>query len=501
MFAVEMHHITKSFRGVIANDSVNLNIRPRSIHALVGENGAGKTTLMRILYGMYQPENGSITIDGTRAIISNPSDAIALGIGMVHQHFMLIPQFTVTENIMLGQEQIRKFRRLDLKKAEQIVSQLTEKHHLNINPTAFVKELSVGLQQRVEILKILYHSANILILDEPTAVLTPQETDELFMTLKNLREEGKTIIIITHKLNEIMNVSDTITVMRRGKVVFESATAETSSAEISRQMIGRELQSSPERYSFGSSEEILTVEHLFLYDQSKSPILKYLSFSVHEGEILGIAGVEGNGQSQLVEVLAGLRKVSNGSLTLGGEDLSITSSAQTIGHIPEDRQARGLVLDFSIAENFVLGRQREKAFNNAFSLDYRRIMSCSTEMMSQYDVRASSAQQLVRGLSGGNQQKIVVGRELTKESDLIIANQPTRGLDVGATEFVHRSLLAKRNAGKALLLISSDLSELLTLADRIAVMFKGEIVATLDARTCTEYDLGLYMTGVQKRSA
>lgn len=501
MHPIEMQNISKRFRGVDANNSVNLKVGRGTIHALVGENGAGKSTLMKILYGMVQPDSGIIRIDEREVHLRNPSDAICRGIGMVHQHFMLIPTFSVTENIVLGHEPTGHLGRLELDRAKHMISELSQKYNIIVDPDALVRDLSIGMQQRVEILKTLYRSTDKIILDEPTAVLIPQEIDDLFEILKKLTTEGKTVIIITHKLNEIMDVSDFVTVMRRGKVVFETATSQTTSSEISRKMIGRELRSPSPRSAFESFREILVVKNLFLTDRHDSAILKDISFSIHSGEILGIAGVEGNGQSQLVEVLTGLRKADKGSIIFSSNPAIGGRSHQAVSHIPEDRQARGLILEYSIEENMILGRQREKAFNNPLSLDYAHIRNFAEEIVNLYDIRTSSGIENVRGLSGGNQQKIVVGRELTKDTELIIASQPTRGLDVGATEFVHESLLAKRNEGRAILLVSSDLTELLTLSDRIGVMFRGELVEILDAREHTEYDLGLYMTGASRKSA
>jgi len=501
MLAVELKDITKSFRGVKANDGVNLRVQAGSIHALVGENGAGKSTLMRILYGMIRPDSGAMKIGAHDVSFASPADAIALGIGMVHQHFMLIPEFTVTENIILGKEPSLPFGRIDEKRAKETIRNIIGQYGFNLDPDAHVRDLPVGIQQRVEILKILYRDASILILDEPTAVLTPQEIQELFSTIKLLRGQGKTIILITHKLNEIMDISDHVTVLRRGTSVFDVATASTTKEQLTHHMIGRELSPPPSLTQSLGRGRVLEFDHVFAEDKLGLPALSDISLSIDAGEVLGIAGVEGNGQMHLVGVLTGVMDISRGIVRLQGRNVSPDESFRNFAHIPEDRHKQGLVLDFSVEENMILGRQREQLFNSSLSLDYGRIAAFTAEIAKEYDVRSASLRQPVRGLSGGNQQKIVVGRELSKEVPFIIAAHPTRGLDIGATEFVHHSILAARQEGRAILLISSDLSEILTLSDRIAVMFKGEIVTTRAAGECTEYDLGLYMSGTIRKSA
>lgn len=495
MFAVEMHDITKSFHGTPANDSVSLKVRPQSVHALVGENGAGKSTLMKILYGMHTLDRGSIAVNGTKVTISSPAVAIRHGIGMVHQHFMLVPTLTVTENVILGMEPTRRFSILDIPKATHIIQDLSKKYHIEIDPDATINDLSVGLQQRIEILKILYRNSQILILDEPTAVLTPQEVEELFRTIRRLKEDGKTIIIITHKLREIMGVSDMVTVLRQGKKVFESSTQATNAEELSFHMVGRAMSAPLERLQHRTTDTALEVNNISSSSAAGVPALHDISFSLNHGEILGMAGVEGNGQTTLVDVLCGRRAIDHGSLRFLQNDSSLLSQ------IPEDRHKHGLVLSFSARDNFILGRQSEKRFSGNLMLRKKAISSFAQTMVQQYDIRPPEIQRNARSFSGGNQQKIVIARELDKGTSVIIAAQPTRGLDIGAQEYVHRKLIEQRNAGRAILLISSDLPELLALSDRIMVMYAGSIIATMTSEECTEALLGKYMTGASRVSA
>jgi len=499
MFAIKMKHITKRFGGLKANDEIDFSVEAGKIHALVGENGAGKSTLMNILYGMYQPDHGDILINEKKEIIHTPAKAISIGIGMVHQHFMLIPPLTVTENIILGKEPLSKFRALDIKRAEQSIQKLSDTYSLKIDPKAKVESLSVGIQQRVEILKVLYRNADILILDEPTPVLTPQEIEELFITLKNLTMQGKTVILITHKLSEVMNISDTVTILRHGKSVASVKTKETNKEELARLMVGKEIESQIHKTKVPQQEQVLIVENLTASNSRNLPAIQNLTFSIAKGEILGIAAVEGNGQSELVEVLTGLRKKISGKIIIDGIELKYLSYKNLVAHIPEDRLKRGLVLDFRLDENLILGRQRENIFYSKMLLSKTKIDTYAESMIQQFDIRPPEIYQNARNFSGGNQQKAVIARELSKDAPVIVASQPTRGLDIGATKFVHDSLLAERNKGKAILLVASDLEELLQISDRIAVMYEGEIVTILNAQETSEQELGLFMTGTKRK--
>jgi len=508
MLAFQMQDITKYFGSMKANDRVNLEVEKGEIHALVGENGAGKSTLMKILYGIHAPESGSIFINEQKQTVRSPAKAISCGIGMVHQHFMLISPLTVAENIILGREPTRIGQILDTAQAEEEVNQLSRAYHFNIDPRERIENLSVGLQQRVEILKVLYRNADILILDEPTAVLTPHEIEELFAILRRMREQQKTVVFITHKLAEVMTISDRVTVMRRGKVVGHMATGSTTKDQIARMMVGQEVEQSiscPGRQIAKASEPpdtgepVLSIENLSALNDKRLPALRNITLSIFKGEVLGIAAVEGNGQSELVQVLTGLRRATGGAVTIGGSD--IPRHKISIAHIPEDRHKHGLVLDFTIAENFLLGRQSEPAYSSFFKLRARSIDAYTERMIAQFDIRTTDEKQTARELSGGNQQKIVIAREISKNAPLIVVSQPTRGLDINATRFVHQTLLSERSKGKAILLVSSDLSELLSNSDRIAVMFQGEIVITLNAQETSERELGLYMTGAKRKAS
>lgn len=500
MFAVEMHAITKHFGSITANENVSLSVRNGGIHALVGENGAGKSTLMNILYGIFQPDSGEILINGRAAAIKTPAKAIGLGIGMVHQHFMLIPTLTVAENIILGSEPTSPPGVLNLSRAEDSIQRLSDSYHFNINPKDLIGSLSVGFQQRVELLKLLYRNAEIIILDEPTAILTPQEVEELFNILRKLTSEGKTVVFISHKVNEILGISGRVTVMRKGTVVAEFETASTNAAELARAMVGKEIGGALEKSRVSERRPLLHVGHLNCLNNKKLPALKEIAFDISSGEILGIAAIEGNGQSELVEVLTGLRAPVSGEFHIDGTDVMNHRADVPIAHIPEDRLKYGMVLDFSLEENFILGRQREPAYSSAFGLNRDRIHDDAARNFRQYDVYPPFPERLGRELSGGNQQKVVVARELSKNAKVIIASHPTRGLDVGATEFVHNTLLSERNKGRAILLVSSDLSELLTLSDRIIVLYNGEIVTEVSADKTSERELGLYMTGASRNS-
>jgi simple sugar transport system ATP-binding protein len=486
-FAVEMRGITKRFGTFAANNRVTLSVRPGSIHAVVGENGAGKSTLMKVLYGMLAADEGSIAIEGAECLFRSPKDAIDRGIAMVHQHFMLIPPLSVLENIILGSEPLRRPGFIDKRAAAGKISRLAEAFNLPVNLDTEVSALSVGMQQRVEILKTLYRDGRIVIFDEPTGVLTPQEIDAFFSTLKALREKGKSILLITHKLTEVLEVSDEITVMRHGEVTMNVPANRATKEELAEAIIGRKLAGKDSHRSAAGTRPIAEIDKLSAADTGRE-VLKKVSLTLQEGEILGVAGVEGSGQIPLVQILAGLRGASEGSVRrIGGAD-------SAVAHIPEDRHREGLILDFTVEENLILGRSR--SFGGPFLLDPAPVRTFAQRTITELDVRPPDPEIAARRLSGGNQQKLVVGRELAKGARLIIAHQPTRGLDIGAQEFVHNLLIAQRNAGNCVLLLSSDLTELLELADRIAVMFDGSVVAVKKASDWTERTLGAAMTGM-----
>lgn len=515
--AVEMRNITKIWPGVVANDHVHLKVRKGEIHALVGENGAGKTTLMNILYGLIRPDSGEIYINGELASIHGPRDAIRHHIGMVHQHFMLIPPFTVAENIVLGHEPgsnaPHKYRRpgtfvYNVREARKVIENLSKQYGLPIDPDARIEKLSVGLQQRVEILKTLYRAADILIMDEPTGVLTPQETNELFRVLRGLVEQGKTIIFITHKLREVLELTDTITVLRRGKNAGELVTRQTNQAEIARLMVGREVLLRVNKTPAHPGPVVLHVEDVHALSDRGLEVLHGVSFDVRAGEILGIAGVEGNGQSELVEALTGMRKITQGKLTLTqvkdgvvGETSDLTAldarEERLVGlaHIPEDRRGSGLVLNDSIEDNVILGRQRWPQFSwRRIVLLLRNIVRWAKRLVTEFDVRTPSVEAPARSLSGGNQQKVIIAREFAADPMALIASQPTRGVDIGAIEFIHRRIIEQRDAGKAVLLVSAELDEIRSLSDRIAVMYEGKIVDIVSP-DASEEQLGILMTG------
>jgi general nucleoside transport system ATP-binding protein len=499
---LEMKNISKKFPLVKANDKVNLSVNKGEIHALVGENGAGKSTLMSILYGLYQADEGEIFINGRKVNISNPNKAIELKIGMVHQHFMLISPLTITENIILGMEPKKNIIFTDIQNAANQIQQLSEKYAFKIDPMAKIKDVSVGIEQRVEIIKILYRGAEILILDEPTAVLTPQEVEELFHILISLKNEGKTIVFITHKLNEVMSIADNVTVMRDGKVVGTKKISNTNKAEIANMMVGRDvlLEVSKTKQKIGKT--ILKLDKVNLFNKNNFPILKNINLSVKEGQILGIAGVEGNGQTEIVEVITGLRPISNGKIFLYDDDITNLNPKERrkrkIAHIPEDRRKRGIISEYSVAENLILGFHEKSIFNKALSLDFNAIDKHAYKLISDYDIRPTDKDNLLKSLSGGNQQKVIVARELFDDPILLIASQPTRGLDIGSIEFVHKQLLRERKNGKAILLVSAELDEILSLSDIIAVMYEGKIVEIINSADADINRLGLLMTGSTK---
>lgn len=498
---VEMKNITKVFPGVVANDSVNFELEKGEIHVLLGENGAGKTTLMNILYGLYEQTSGEIFLNGQLVNIKDPSVAIELGIGMVHQHFMLVEPFTVTENIILGAETTKGGNKvqLDMATATQKVKEISELYGLAVDPNAKIQDISVGMQQRVEILKTLYRGAEILILDEPTAVLTPQEIEELGEILKKLIGQGKSIILITHKLKEVMAMSDRVTVVRRGRVIETLKKENTNIDELAELMVGRKVNLKVDKADSLAGEVVLNVEKLEALNNRGAKALKEISFEVKSGEIFAIAGVDGNGQTELVEVLTGLRRSTAGSFSIKNVDLHKASSKKIIdsgmAHIPEDRHKRGLVLEHSLAENGCLGNHKDFPFSKNGILNYDYIHEYSQKLIEEYDVRTPSEKVAAKSLSGGNQQKFIVARELNRNPELVIASQPTRGVDVGAIEFIHKRLVEQRDLGKAVLLVSLELDEVLALADRIGVIYDGKLVGIVDGKTADEKELGIMMAG------
>jgi len=497
---LEARGITKRFPGVLANDHINFDLRKGEIHALLGENGAGKTTLMNIIYGLYHQDEGQIFINGEAVIIHDPKDAIRFGIGMVHQHFMLIPVFTVAENIILGTETIHGGLFLDRRAASRRIRELSHQYGLEVNPDAYVRDLPVGVQQRVEIVKALYRRADILILDEPTAVLTPQETADLFRIMRELAGRGVSIIFITHKLKEVLEIADRITVLRDGRVVGTVKPQETDEHKLAAMMVGREVILTVEKGPAHPAEEMLRVEDLRVLDDRGVPVVNGASFVVHAGEVLGIAGVQGNGQTELVEALTGLRSATAGAIKLLGYDVTNKPPRPIIekgtAHIPEDRHRHGLVLPFPITDNLVLCTYYEPPFARLLQLDHAAIDKNARERIRDFDIRTPSEFIPVESLSGGNQQKVIVARELSRPIKLLIANQPTRGLDVGSIEYIHSRIVKMRDRGCAVLLVSAELDEILSLSDRIAVMYKGRIVATLPAAKATREKLGLLMAGI-----
>jgi simple sugar transport system ATP-binding protein len=497
---LELRDVTKRFPGVVANDAVDFDLRRGEIHALLGENGAGKSTLMNVVYGLYTPDEGEIRVNGKPVEIDSPSTAIAHGIGMVHQHFMLIPVMTVAENIVLAKEPTRAGVLLDFAAADRRVEELSRTFKFAIDPDALIQDITVGQQQRVEILKALYRGAEILILDEPTAVLTPQEATDLFEILRTLVREGMSVIFISHKLNEVLAIADRITVLRRGKRIDTIPREGSTEQGLARMMVGREVLLRVEKQPAEPRETVLAVENLHVSDERGLPAVRGVSFDVRAGEIVAVAGVDGNGQTELVEALTGLRKPSAGRVVVAGED--VTTSAPRhhfdagLGHIPEDRLRRGLVLEFSLAENLALHDYREPPNSRFGWLHPRRIVAWARGLLREFDVRGGTAETRASALSGGNQQKVVVAREVERDPRVLIAAQPTRGLDVGAIEFVHRRLVQERDEGRAILLVSLELEEVLSLADRILVFYEGQIVGEYDPSVSTE-ELGIAMTGVQ----
>jgi general nucleoside transport system ATP-binding protein len=501
---LEMHGITKRFPGIVANDHVDLDVRKAEVHALLGENGAGKSTLMNILYGLYKPDEGEIRLAGEPVVFGSAKDAIRAGIGMVHQHFMLIPVMTVAENIVLGNEPTREGIILDERGAEERVREISKQYGLAVDPTALVSDITVGQQQRVEILKALYRGAEILILDEPTAVLTPQEAGELFEIVGSLREGGKSIIFISHKLNEVLEIADRITVLRRGKTIETVPREGATEESLARSMVGREVLLRVDKPPAQPGDVMLRVEDLHVLDDRGIAKVNGVSFDVRAGEIVGIAGVDGNGQSELIDAIAGLQKIRSGSVELAGRTYDSASAREMLdaglGHIPEDRQRRGLVLEFTIAENIALHDYAKSPDAKWGWLFPNRIVQRARGLIREFDVRGGGALSRAGTLSGGNQQKVVAAREIARDPKVLIAAQPTRGLDVGAIEFLHRRLIEERGEGRAILLVSLELDEILSLSDRILVLYEGEIVGEHGADV-SEEEIGLEMLGGRRAAA
>ena len=501
---LELAGISKRFPGVVANDHIDLEVGEGEIHALLGENGAGKTTLMNVLYGLYSADDGEVRIDAKAVTFSSPRDAIAAGIGMVHQHFMLIPVFTVTENVMLGQEEAGPLGLLDTRKAEQRVREISTRYGLAVEPDAMVEDLSVGAQQRVEIVKALYREAELLILDEPTAVLTPQETEELFGVMRSLRESGKSIIFITHKLKEVLAVADRITVLRRGAVVGTSTPKDATEQTLASMMVGHDVRLEVEKGPAQPGEPVLRLEDVRVLDDRGQVALEEVSFDVRGGEILGLAGVQGNGQTELVEAITGLRQVTGGRVLIDGRDMTRARPRSVflagVGHVPEDRIGDGLILAFSVADNLVLDQYYLPPFARWIVRDDAAVERAAKDRVKQFDIRTPSIQMPAGNLSGGNQQKVIVARELSRPIKLLVASQPTRGLDVGSAGYIHEQLVGERDGGTGVLLVSTELDEVLALSDRVLVIYRGRIVAEVDPKATTREEVGLLMAGAGTRS-
>lgn len=502
-YAFEMNGITKEFPGIKANDSVNLKVKDGEIHALLGENGAGKSTLMSVLFGLYQAEEGQIIVRGQEVNIDNPNIANDLGIGMVHQHFKLVENFTVTENIILGSEPTISLNRIDMKKAIKDVEKISEQYGLRVNPTAKIQDITVGMQQRVEILKMLYRDANILIFDEPTAVLTPQEIKELMNIMRELIKEGKTIVLITHKLKEIKAVADRCTVLRRGKSIGTVDVKSTNESELAEMMVGRPVSFEVDKKPTKPGDVVCEIENLNVLDNRKLKAVTDLSLKVRAGEITCIAGIDGNGQSELIEALYGLRNIESGHVYLNGKEITKESIRRRVedgvGHIPEDRHKFGLVLDFRLDENFVLIDYYKEAYQNHGIIKKDAVEANAKRLIDEFDVRSGEGGQTpARSMSGGNQQKAIIAREIDRSPSLLIASQPTRGLDVGAIEYIHKRLVEERDKGKAVLLMSLELEEVLNLSDKIAVIYEGEIVGIVRAKDTNANELGLMMSGSKR---
>ncbi|NJN80140.1 MAG: ABC transporter ATP-binding protein [Anaerolineales bacterium] len=502
---LELQGITKRFPGVLANDKIDIALREGKILALLGENGAGKSTLMNILYGLHKPDEGKIFVHGKEVEIHGPNDAIAQGIGMVHQHFMLVPVMTVTENVMLGVEPTKNGLFLDQEKVAKRIQDISNQYGLEVDPYAYIKDLPVGIQQRVEIIKVLYRNADILILDEPTAVLTPQEVEGLFKIIDTLIKSGKSIIFITHKLKEVLAVADDISVLRLGRMVGSIEPKKATSAKLASMMVGRDVSLVVQKQAAKPKEAVLKVENLFVRDERQNLTVQGVSFAVRKGEVLGVAGVQGNGQTELVYALTGLLPAENGTIEMQGKTLHNATPRQIlesgVAHIPEDRQKHGLILSFPIHDNLMLCTYYEEPFAKGVSLQEKSVFSNAEALVKQFDVRTPNIYVNAGTLSGGNQQKVIVAREFSRPIKLLIASQPTRGLDVGSIEYIHKQIIKKRDEGTGVLVVSSELDEILALSDRIAVMYKGQIMDVLDAKKATKEDLGLLMAGIHPKKS
>jgi simple sugar transport system ATP-binding protein len=502
---LELRGITKRFPGVVANDNVNLSLNTGEVLSLIGENGAGKSTLMSVLYGMYKPDEGEIVIDGTPLVFTSPADAIAAGIGMVHQHFMLVPVFTVAENVVLGVEPTGALGKLNIDEARRMVREISDKYNLDLDPDAVIEDLPVGVQQRVEIVKVLLRDAKVVVFDEPTAVLTPSEIIEFFEIVKTLVSAGRGVVFITHKLKEALNIADRIAVLRRGKVVGEADPKTATESQIAEMMVGRPVQLTVDKKSASAGDVVLKVSDLTVLDADGRTHVENVSFEVHSGEIVGIAGVQGNGQTELVEALTGLRKATSGVIALDGKDLTHSDPRERhqmgMAHIPEDRQRQGLVGGLSVAENLVLTRYHDDQFSHGVIVDWEAADAIAETLIAEYDIRTPNKETGVGTLSGGNQQKVIVARELSRDLRLTIAAQPTRGVDVGSIEYIHSRIVKERDAGTAVLIVSTELEEVMALSDRLLVMYRGKVVAELDPKKVTPMEVGLYMAGSRPDSA
>ena len=502
---LELRGITKRFPGVVANDNVNLALNTGEVLSLIGENGAGKSTLMSVLYGMYKPDEGNIIIDGEPQVFSSPADAIAAGIGMVHQHFMLVPVFTVAENVVLGVEPTGALGKLNIDEARRMVREISDKYNLDLDPDAVIENLPVGVQQRVEIVKVLLRDAKVVVFDEPTAVLTPSEIIEFFQIVNTLVSAGRGVVFITHKLKEALNIADRIAVLRRGKVVGEVDPGAATESQIAEMMVGRPVQLTVDKRVADVGAAVLKVTDLTVLDADGRTHVENVSFEVHAGEIVGVAGVQGNGQTELVEALTGLRKATGGTITLDGKDLTHSDPRERhqmgMAHIPEDRQRQGLVGGLSVAENLVLTRYHDDQFSHGVLVDWDAANAIADTLIGEYDIRTPNKETGVGTLSGGNQQKVIVARELSRDLRLTIAAQPTRGVDVGSIEYIHSRIVKERDAGTAVLIVSTELDEVMALSDRLLVMYRGRVVAELDPKKVTPMEVGLYMAGSRPNSA
>ena len=497
---LELRNVTKRFPGVVANDSVNLIVESGEILGLLGENGAGKTTLMNILYGLYEADEGEVLIDGTPVEFMGPGDAIAAGIGMLHQHFMLVPVFDVTENVVLGVEPtVGPAGHIDIEEARAEVRAISTQYGLDVDPKAIVEDLPVGTQQRIEIIKVLFREAEIIVFDEPTSVLTPQEVEEFFNIVRSLRDAGKGIVFITHKLGEMLEIADRISVLRRGKVVGETTPGQSTKGSLAELMVGRPVDLVVEKTPAEPGDVVLSVQGLVVQDERLQRAVDDVTFEVRSGEIVGIAGVQGNGQTELVEAITGLTLPIAGHVTIGGEDITLARPRRVhqlaVAHVPEDRQRDGLVLDFNLSENIVLNSYYERPYSRGIIMDWNEARRHAIELVDEYDIRTPSVDVTAGTLSGGNQQKLIVAREFSRDVKLVIASQPTRGIDVGSIEYVHQRIVEERDSGAAILIVSSELDEILALSDRILVMYRGRIVAEVVGEKATAIELGLFMAG------